>query len=149
MKFQREILTESILDEAFSLNHAHWKEIAHYQDIILNPDRETYLKLETLGLLRLFTSRIEEKLVGYAVFFVKANIHYKDSIQANQDILYLDPSLRKAMNGYRFIQFCDEQLKAEGIQVVYQHIKAAHNFGPMLERIGYELVDHIYARRLN
>jgi hypothetical protein len=51
--------------------------------------------------------------------------------------------------GGRFIKWCDEQLRAEGVAVVYHHIKAAHNFGPMLERFGYELVDLIYSRRLN
>jgi hypothetical protein len=41
------------------------------------------------------------------------------------------------------------RLALEGIQVVYHHVKAAHNFGKMLERMDYKLVDLIYAKRLD
>lgn len=150
MKFQREILTSAILDEARPLLEAHWKEIAHYPDIPLRPDRFQYLKMEDQGALRLFTIRDDAAaLVGYAVFFVRENIHYSTSKQAVQDILFLNPAHRKGRIGYRFISYCDEQLKLEAVQVVYQHVKTAHNFGPMLERLGYEPIDMIYGRRLD
>jgi hypothetical protein len=32
--------------------------------------------------------------------------------------------------------------------VVFQHVKTAHDFGPLLERIGYTLVEKVYARRV-
>lgn len=126
----------------------HWKEIAHYTDIPLDPDVNQYKMLSSLGMIRIFTARCEGHLSGYAVFFVRPNAHYKTSLQAVQDILFLDKPMRGG-NGYKFIQWCDEQLKKEEIQVVYHHVKQAHNFGPMLERMGYELVDLIYARRLD
>lgn len=147
MKFQRERIAD-VYEEALPLLTAHWKEIAHYQDIILNPDIETYVKMDDAGMLRAFTARdLNGILIGYAVFFVRANMHYKDSLQASQDILYIDKNKRGT--GGRFILWCDEQLKAEGVQVVYHHSKVAHNFGPLLERFGYKLVDYIYGRRLD
>ena len=51
--------------------------------------------------------------------------------------------------GAQFIKYCDEQCKSEDIQVIYHHIKAAHDFGPLLINSGYELVDLIYAKRLD
>jgi len=97
-----------------------------------------------------FTARDDEKLMGYNVFFVANNAHYKDSLQATQDILYLAPEYRGKMTGVRFIRWCDNELEDLGVEVVYQHVKARPelNFGPMLERIGYELVDLIYTKRL-
>ncbi len=86
--------------------------------------------------------------MGYQVFFLKANAHYKSSLQAVQDILFLDERIRKGFTGYRFIRYCDEKLKDEGVQVVYQHVKSKHDFGRVLERLGYELQDLIYSRRL-
>lgn len=136
------------IDEAYPLLYAHWEEIAHFKDISLEPDLDAYEKLHKAGVLRTFTARNEfDKLVGYAVFVVRANPHYRSSVQAVQDILYVDKQYRG--KGLEFIKWCDEQLKAEGVQAVYQHVKQAHNFGPALERIGYELVDLIYARRLD
>lgn len=148
MQFQREQSFE-IFDEAMPLLRQHFEEISANKDIPLDPDFEAYELMERQGMLRTFTARDDGKLVGYAVFFVRANIHYKTSKQANQDILYIVPSLRGGLLGYRFIKWCDEELRAEGCQAVYQHIKAAHNFGSLLERIGYRLVDLIYCRRLD
>lgn len=145
---QRELLTDALWNEAMPLLVAHWREIAHYPDIILDPDRDQYLALEDLGVIRCFTARLERKLVGYAVFFVRPALHYAGSVQAYQDVLYLDPSVRGGA-GIRFVRWCDEQLEKSAIQVVYHHVKHAHNFGPLLERLGYELVDLIYARRLD
>lgn len=149
MEFSREVVTEKVIDELLPLFEGHYLEIAHYQDIVLAPDRDFYLNAERLGLLRLFTVREFSEIMGYAVFMVNKNPHYKFSLQASQDILYLAPKVRGGMNGYRFIKWCDEQLKNEGVQVVYQHVKKKHDFGPLLERMGYRAVDTIYGRRLD
>lgn len=146
---QRELLSERLWDEAMPLLVQHWKEIAHYPDIPLDPDRDQYLVLEEAGMIRCFTARdAERRLVGYAVFFVRPALHYASSVQAYQDVLYLDPAARGG-TGIRFVRWCDEQLAKSAIQVVYHHVKAAHNFAPLLERLGYELVDLIFARRLD
>lgn len=148
MKFKREPASEDLFSEAWPLLEAHYKEIAHFQDIELNPDFETYLNVDKLGALRTFTARDESgELLGYAVFFVRANIHYKASLQAVQDVIYIDKDRRGF--GHKFILWCDKELAREGVQVVYHHVKFEHNFGAMLERIGYSLVDLIYTKRLD
>jgi hypothetical protein len=147
-RFQRETLNGHLWAELMPLLAAHWYEIAHYPDIPLDVDVNAYEMAEHAGMLRLYTVRDDGRLMGYAVFFVRPNMHYQGSIQASQDVLYLDPAIRGG-TGYRFIRWCDEQLRAHGVQAVYQHVKAKHNFGPILERQGYELVDLIYAKRLD
>jgi hypothetical protein len=148
VRMQRETLNDMLWREAMPLLTEHWMEIAHYPDIPLDPDRAAYASAEAAGMLRCYTARRGATLVGYAVFLVRPNLHYRSSTQASQDVIYVDPSARGG-TGYRFIKWCDEQLAAEGIQAAYHHIKAKHNFGPMLERMGYELVDLIYAKRLD
>jgi len=138
---------QDCFQEAMPLLQAHWQEIAHFKDIPLDPHFEAYKAFEDLGLIRCYTSRIGKELVGYAVYFVRKNMHYQNSVQALQDILFILPEHRGF--GARFILWCDQQLKAEGVQAVYHHVKAEHNFGPMLERLGYELVDLIYAKRMD
>lgn len=147
LAFNRES-AQVVLEEGIDLLKEHYREIAHYQDIEFNPNVEQYLKLDELGFLRIYTARTNaNQLVGYAVFFVRHNLHYSGSLQAVQDVLFISKNHRG--RGRSFIQWCDEQLKLEHVQVSYHHIKARHNFGAMLERIGYELVDLIYARRLD
>lgn len=149
LNFSREVFTPKLYGEMWPIFEAHYDEIAHHKDIPLEPDTLYYDTMEKTGHLRVFCVRKEGKLVGYEVVTVGMNPHYSNSKQAKQDILFLNKDLRGGTNGFRFIKWCDEQLKNEGVQVVYHHVKKAHNFGPVLQRMGYELVDLIYGRRLD
>lgn len=145
-QFALEPVTPGLIVEIEPLLQQHWREIAHFQDIPLRPDWEFYLSAKTI---RVFTARQFGELVGYAVFFVSANKHYTTSLQAVQDILYVHPSKRGTLLGVRLISYCDAALRDCGVQVVYQHVKRAHDFGPLLRRLGYEEVDTIWAKRLD
>lgn len=133
-------------EEAIPLVRAHYDEIAHFKDIPLDPDVAMYKALEDAGVIHVFTVRKNGNLIGYSLFFVRPNPHYKSSLQAVQDVIFIDKSHRGV--GGRFISWCDEQLKSIGAQVVYHHVKAAHNFGRALERQGYVLIDLIYGKAL-
>lgn len=147
MNYAREPWTPALFTELWPLLELHYAEIAHFKEIPLDPDQELYCKLEQVNSTRMFVARTPEgKVTGYANFFLRPNIHYKNSLQAVQDVLFFHPEYRG--RGGHFIKWCDEQLKLESVQVVYQHVKVSHNFGPLLERIGYKLVDLIYARKL-
>lgn len=148
MFFQRERVHD-VIPEMPKLLQSHWAEVARDHDIPLEPDYEIYRLMEDKGSLRMYTAREIEggKLIGYNCFFVQPHLHYKSSIQASQDIIFIDKERRGF--GRRFINWCDEQLADEGVQKVMHHVKAKHNFGPLLESLGYELADLIYAKRLD
>ena len=135
--------------EVRALLAAHWREVAHYQDIELDPDEEVYAHLEQTGQLRVYTARMGSILVGYVAFFVRPNHHYAGSLQAWQDVLYLAPEHRRGLAGVRLIRFAEQRLAAEGVQVVYHHAKRTNRVGELLGRLGYDLVDEIYAKRLD
>lgn len=130
------------------LLEAHWREVAHYQDIGLEPDKDAYAEHEQAGALRCFTARDAGRLVGYAFFFVRPNMHYRGSLQAWQDVLFLHPDYR-GRAGVTLIRVAETRLRAEGVQVVYHHAKRTNRVGELLGRLGYELVDEIYAKRLD
>lgn len=145
--FQQESLAQFIPD-AMPLMRAHYLEVAHYQDIPFDPDWDTYLAVEKTGSFRVFTARdYDGRLIGYACYFVRSNIHYKTSVQATQDVIYIDPSVRGF--GRSFIDWCDTQLRGHGVQVVYHHVKYAKDFGSALVSLGYEKIEAIYGRRLD
>lgn len=150
MQFKREVISMPFLkNEMMPILERHYVEISANLDIALEPDFEKYIAIENAGTLRCYTARDGEDLVGYAVFFVTRNFHYSSSLQAVQDVIYLEKSKRGVGFGKGFIDWCDSQLRDEGVQVVYHHVKQKHNFGPMLESLSYKLVDLIYARRLD
>lgn len=148
--YARETLAEVRCSGVDELLHRHWQEIAHYPDIPLDVDWEAYEGAEAKGKLRAYTARADGEIIGYASYFVNHNAHYKSSLQAVQDVLYLAPEYRGGRIGFRLIRFADEQLRAEGTQAVYHHVKRAHpNLGRLLGFLGYELVDELWARRLD
>lgn len=137
----------SIIGEIKPLLEEHYQEIATYKDIPLEPDWDMYQKLEEMSILNIFSARLEDNtLVGYAIYLVRPHIHYKSCVIAQQDILFITKEHRG--QGMIFIMWCDEQLRKMGVNMTIQHMKASHNFGKMLERIGYDLMDLIYTRRL-
>lgn len=153
MLFEREVISLDFLTkQLWPLLELHYKEIAAFQDIPLKPDFEKYLTMEKTGSLRCFVARDEESemaIIGYAVFFVNQNLHYSTSKQAIQDVLYLEKSKRGIGVGKIFVDWCDGELRKEGVQAVYHHVKTKFNFGPMLESLGYQHLENIYGRRLD
>lgn len=151
MLFEREVVTSDLFLEMAPLFEKHYKEISAFQDIPLKMDLDKYLIIEQAGNLRCFVIRDNEddiKLIGYAIFFVHTNMHYSDSLQAVQDILYIDKDYRGQGNGQMFIDWCDQELKRMGVDLTYHHVKTKFNFGPMLQKIGYRHVENIYVRDL-
>lgn len=146
--FARESI-RGLWPELWPLLFAHWEEIATWSDIPMDPDREAYEAIEDAGLLRLYTARNAQGLVGYAAYVVRTHLHYRGSVQAVQDVVYLRPEYRQGRIGQKLLEAADADLASEGVQVVFQHVKLAHNFGPLLERLGYEHLENVYARRLD
>lgn len=147
---ERERFTRALYEEALPLLTLHWREIAHYTDIELDGDVDRYLGIEAAGMLRVYVARMDGKIVGYGCFFLAPHGHYKRSLQAVQDLVYVDPACRCSSVGLRLIDHCERALRDEGAQVVIHHVKLAHpKLGVILKRKGYEPIETIYAKRLD
>lgn len=138
---------QDVIDEAVPLLVQHFEETARFKDIPLSPNFEAYKHLDDTGILRIFTARKFGKLVGYCTFFVQPHLHYRESLQAYQTLLFVDPEFRGF--GMRFIAWMDDQLKVEGVSLVHQTVTQKLDFSSMLSRLGYEPFENIYIRRLS
>lgn len=150
MHFATAEFTLGLMDELAPLIHLHHAEISPWNDIPLDVDWLRYEMSYRAGVMRFFTARAADArgpLVGYASFFVDRHPHAQASRQAVSDVLYLHPKYR-GMGG-KLIDFCDAELKSEGIQIVYHHVPASHDFSPILARKGYVPVDIVLGKRLD
>lgn len=148
LRFQQEFLA-TVRDDIQELIKLHWEEIALNKDAIkLNPDWDRYEEAEKHGALRGFTARVDGKLVGYFVVLVTRSLHYQDHFFAMNDILYLHPDHRKGMAGVKLIKFATDCLADDGVSVVFINTKMHRPFGPILERLGFDHVEQVYAKRL-
>jgi hypothetical protein len=147
LKFAVEPYSKAI-DEMKLLYPAHWEEIALNKDVIkLDPDYERYLQFEKLGMLHVVTARADTgKLVGYHIFVLMTHLHYRQSNTATSDITYLLPEHRKGFNGVKFLRFAFDSLKPLGTQRIYTNCKMHHDFGSILERLGFKEAERIYTK---
>jgi hypothetical protein len=154
LQLQRETL-DGFYGEALPLLEKHRQELAQFPDIPLQVNLDHYRSQEKAGVLRIFTARLNrgpadaKTLIGYAVFVVFPNPHYSSSLQAVQDVLYIDPEQRKGATGLGLVNFSEQQLQAEHVQVIYHHVKTAHPIlGSILKHKGYAEVETVWAKRL-
>jgi GNAT superfamily N-acetyltransferase len=137
-----------IIEEIGPLMREHWGEVGFYRDIPIDPDFDKYRYADRAGTLRIFTARSGTELAGYAIYFVGAAIHYRTVKVATQSTLFVMPEYRRGSLGIKFIRHTESELKAEGCQIITQHVKVTRDFGRLLSRDGYELQDYVYTKRL-
>jgi GNAT superfamily N-acetyltransferase len=134
-------------DEVYRLWHDHWEEIATDKDKIpLDPDVGGYEKLQNMGGLLCITCRDGHQLVGYAFMLVFPHLHYKSTKYALNDILYLDPKYRRGFTGVKLIKRAEEECRVRGVKKIIWHIKTDHNFGKIMEHLGYNLFEVNYGK---
>ena len=128
----------------------HYDELAlHKETIPLDPDYDRYLFLEAKNQLKVYTLRTDEHvLIGYAVFIITPMLHYKSTICAANDLLYIDKKYRQGMTGVKFIKYCESKIKECGVDKITWHIKESNNFVPILKRMGYITEDIIVGKVL-
>lgn len=147
--FQVEKL-DQVKDELPVLLKLHYDEIAlNKEHIPLDPDWEKYKTLCDRGNLFVVTARTDDQLlVGYSVFFTTYHLHYKSTLVASNDILYLHPDYRKGTTGIKLIKFSESELKKLGVDKVIWHIKYLKDFRNILYRMGYFDEDAIVGKVL-
>jgi GNAT superfamily N-acetyltransferase len=139
-----------ILEEVKPLLEAHWREIALYQDQFpLNPDYEKYKTLDAAGMAHVVTARANGSLIGYCISFVMPHLHYQDCIVAMNDILFIKKEYRHGRTGMKMIAFTEEELKKLGVHRMIIHVKAQHDFSPLLLHIGFAETERNFEKLLN
>lgn len=144
---------EPVLDvkpEMEPLLEDHYQELTlHKEKIKLDPDWELYDKLEKSNQFYLLTARDEDtkQLIGYSAWFVKPHIHYRKTIVASNDVLFLHKDHRQGMTGIRLIKYSEQEMKKYAHKITW-HVKGEPDFRPILHRLGYIDEDVIVGKML-
>lgn len=138
MEFAKETVL-GVADEIVPLLQAHYRETCRHRDVMyLSPDWPRYVSLEESGACHVFTARVDGVLVGYAAFFVAPHPHYIETVVASNDVMFIDKEHRRGSNALRFIDYCEQELKKVGANMVTWHIKYSLDWSPIMYRKGYE-----------
>ena len=150
IKFQCEpVLTVKPEMEPMLIDHYHELTL-HKDKIKLAPDWDLYDKMEKTNNFYLLTARLEERdnmLVGYSAWFVKPHIHYKATIVAANDVLFLHKDFRQGMLGIKLIKYSEQEMRKYAHKITW-HVKGEPDFRPILHRLGYMDEDVIVGKML-
>ena len=141
----------AVLPELRPLLPSHWAELASYPDIPLDPNYDLYLKIADAGMLTVYTARLNDTLIGYALFFLHAgHMHYRSTGWAMNDIVWLHPTHRNLGIGRDFVAFWDADLRDRGIDVVHIDTKlVAPALAHLLGACCYSQITLGFERRLS
>lgn len=148
MKYALECLP-SVKKDILPLIEEHWELVAlNKGSIKLNPDWEQYAALDSSGILKIFTARDNNKLVGYFILLVNNSLHYKDHVFAVCDIIFVTPEARKGATGYKLLKYAENWCVDNNVSLLNINTKVHMPFDSLLEKTGFKLIERLYSKYL-
>ena len=135
-------------DRIIKLFDEHYKELSVTQELKLNPDYDVYFNADKKNLVKVVLCEDDSELVGYIVFFVGPNLHYKDCLLATEDIYYLKPEYRKGRIGIKMFKFAEEYLKSIGINMIRYSTKTHLDNSRLFEYLGCNFIEKVFIKRI-
>lgn len=146
--FQEEKLGD-FLEEMKPLLELHWEEVAAFKDKVkFDPNYELYFAIEEVGGLHCVTARNGDTLVGYFISLVHEHLHYQESRWAVNDVLFIHPDYRRGGVAVGMFKYAEDRLRELGVDVMTIHMKTYARFDSLVERLGYDNTEAIYAKHL-
>ena len=139
LKFQAERFADTMA-EMIPLMGEHFDEVGlNAAPFPVQPNFASYFTMERAGSLHLFTARAEDDaLAGYSAFILAPDLIYGGHAVAMNHALYLRRQYRNGFTVKRLIRFGEREMAAKGAEIFEYHLWSDHNFGRLMELVGYE-----------
>lgn len=133
------------MEEWLPLLPGHHAELALFKDKMpLDPNFDTYLAREDAGELQFVTLRADGALVGYWISIIAPGLHYKSTLTATMDILYVHPDHRGQAAGFLLADTVKADLIRRGVKVWWAGSKMHKGIAWFLERLGMEKAEEYF-----
>ena len=132
-------LSATVRDDILPLVKRHWEEVAPGLGEA-DPPVDLYVRLTDMGVLRIFTARDNGALVGYALFWVKRDLHQRKLTSAILDALWVEPKYRRTRDlvAPSLLALVEEVLRKEGVDRIYaEGPVGATSFHSLLRKRAY------------
>ena len=147
--FNSKAVVDTTVVNIFGARHAgrrvDWG-INESDKIPLDPNHEQYISANEAGLIKIYTARKNEELVGYFVLQIYHHMHYNSNKFALCDVIYVKPEHRAGGTGPKLIKYCEEKMKELDVDVIAINTKAHALFDKLLEKMDYQLADLFYSK---
>jgi len=147
MRVEETAVSRLIEDDLETLMHAHWKECAtDHEAIPFDPDWNAARVMEHAGILRFFGLFDDGELVGYSVYEVAPHLHFRSTLHAFCQGIYVKPERRKGNAGAKLIVESERLLAARGAKKFTYCAPHASNLNKVLEKGGYASTETVYTK---
>lgn len=143
-EFAMEPMTDDLVAELKPLHAAHWAETEAYRHgLTLNPQYDTYQKLNAVGRFVVFTARHDGVLVGNSMIHLYESVH-TSTLAAKEDTLFILSEHRRGRLGLRFTQYVIRRLTEIGAKELTVSAKVGTRSERFFERLGMQFVAREY-----
>lgn len=136
-------------DEISKMFKNHYEELSVTKQFDLNPDLDVYWEADKRKVLKVITCENDNEIIGYIVYFIGLNLHYKDCLLATEDIYYLKPEYRKGSIGIRMFKFAENYLKSIGVNMIKYSTKVHLDNSRLFEFLGYQFTEKVFLKKLD
>lgn len=137
-EYKEEFFNKDLIDELGFLTEMSWKEANCAPDADYNPDWEKYTELNEANILRLYTVRFEDLLVGYLTFIVGPTLHSRQLVHALHDSMYILKHNRKGGTAKGLISFAEADFRREGVNTMVMTVMVHRDFSVTLKQLGFK-----------
>jgi len=124
----------------------HWKEVAiDQEEVPLDPDWDTYEMADSIGKIIFVSARDSGKMVGYSIWAIVKPLHFKSTLYAQNDVIYMKPEYR-GRHGLELIRESERFVKARGVKKILWGVMATRDWTKILERMGYRREDILMSK---
>ena len=134
------------IGELQALATREYDEVGQKDLLRLNIDWKRYCELDAARKLATFIAKRDGIIVGYAAFVVQTHIHYCDALVAANSAVYVIPEARVGRVALKLLRYAEIGLKAQGVKKIYYHVKQEKDFGRLLEHLGYQDSERLFAK---
>jgi GNAT superfamily N-acetyltransferase len=136
------------IDELKTIYPEHYEELSVTKSFELEPDYEQYLRLESVGVLKVVTCRNDGELIGYIMYIISPHLHYKSCLTAFEDIYFVKKQYRKGRIGIKLFKYAEEVLRELKVNRVIYATKVHLDNSKLFEYLGYTNSDKLYTKLL-
>ena len=132
--------------ELEALYPEHYEELSVTKNFPLDPDHETYIKLDNAGILVLITCREDEGLIGYIIGMMTRNLHYKSCMMATEDIYFLRKMHRAGRTGLNMFKFFEKEVISRGANRIVFTTKIHLDNSKLFEYLKYSFIEKTFSK---
>lgn len=133
---------------AADLFEQHYQEVALDKNLLkLDANWDSYKIMESSGRLMAIGAFSGELLIGYSVNIVMQALHYAKLLFCQNDLLFVAREYRNGV-GRKLIQHTEKLARERGVHLMLWHAKQATTLDRLLPRLGYNVQDIIYSKKL-